>query len=151
MKYLIVPAVLAATMLSACDSPSTNSDVAQYQLVEFYGRPLPAPISPEGAACADSLQSGEIILESETDARWITHEVRNCSGTRSPSMVERQGTYSVVADTVRFRWRIDNDPILTHYTQDGVVSGDFLHFVSLVYSEANPNGVETVWAKFRRR
>ena len=56
-----------------------------------------------------------------------------------------------MADTVRFRWRIDNDPILTHYTQDGIVSGDLLHFVSLVHSEANPNGVETVWAKFRRR
>src|SRR5687768_1545577 len=65
--------------------------------------------------------------------------------------VERQGTYTVVAATVRFRWRIDNDPILTHYTQDGIVSGDLLHFVSLVHSEANPNGVETVWAKFRRR
>jgi hypothetical protein len=151
MKHLIVPAVVAAAILSACDSPSSNSDVAQYQLVEFYGRPLPAPVSFEGAACADSVQSGEIILESETNARWIMQEVRNCSGSRSTSTVERQGTYTVVADTVRFRWRIDNDPILTHYTQDGIVSGGLLHYVSLVYSEANPNGVETVWAKFRRQ
>jgi hypothetical protein len=152
MKYLSILALCAA-VLTGCDSPTNENTgiTSRYNLTHYVGRALPAQVTPPGAACVDSIYSGSIELNAAPNATWTLSEVRNCGGVRTPKTTIRTGTYSAVSDSMFFRWRVENDPLLDEVPQSARVEGRELIFSDIVYSEQNPNGGERyIWAVYRR-
>jgi hypothetical protein len=139
--------MLVALAVTACDNNPTGADAQRYDLVEWFGRSLPAGaiVLPGGPtpACVDTLVSGYIELTSASSAARQSHRiVTNCGGQRTINDEERTGTYVMMqADTVRLTWTIGTD-LIGQFTESAILAGNRLRIPYTVYTEAEPDGTE---------
>lgn len=145
MKRMLV--LLVAVAAAACGDNPTGADATRFELVEYFGDPVPVNMTLETPGepppvCNDTLLGGYIELATGSSAaRQSFRYVRNCGGVRMLSANDRSGTYAMHADTVRLTWNIDTQPIgqLSEYA---ILAGEQLRIPYTVYSEAEPDGTE---------
>jgi len=147
---LVLPFLVFALLLTACDSSSESESVAgRYALVRFSGESLPATALRTADGCGD----GDALLVDATDGSLTLDEddsftssityrthCENSEQTLSEQTVEGEGTYTVDGSTIRFS------------SDAGVYSGT-LDGDAITTEETVPTtggGSETVTARYER-